>query len=346
MHTHERYMRRCFQLAQLGLGYTAPNPIVGAVLVYNNIIIGEGYHQQIGAAHAEVNCINSVTKDNQHLIANSTLYISLEPCAHFGKTPPCTDLIIQHQIKKVIVSVVDPNKLVAGKGIQRLIDAGVEVITNILENEGRQLIVPFYFYHTQHRPYVVLKWAESADSYIGKLNQRTSISNAITQRYVHRLRAQYHAIAIGNTTLNIDKPLLSVRYANGNQPIKLIFCSSGNINTELPTFTNDRTPTIIINTKTEQTKGNIKWIKVVDAYNLSEVLEKLYQEKIQSILVEGGSQLLHSFIQQNLWNEIHQIKATNQLYEGIKAPNIDAIPSAIINSNTDTIYHYYNSTQQ
>ena len=323
MPTHEIYMQRCFELAGLGNGFVAPNPMVGAVLVYKDKIISEGYHQHYGSAHAEVNCIHSVAEEDKHLIPLSTLYVSLEPCSHFGKTPPCSDLIIKNKIPKVAVAVLDPNPLVAGNGIKKLEAAGVEVIQNVLNEEGKKLIEKFIYFHQQKRPFVTLKFAQSADGFIGQENKTIAISNEMSKRYVHQLRAEHQAILIGNNTLKTDNPQLNIRYANGRNPVKIILCKNGNVDTSLNIFQDTETPIIIINEAINREQKNIRWVKIDDVYNVDMVLKKLYELNIQSVLVEGGAKILNSFISQNKWNKIIQIKAKKHLKSGIYAPNIN-----------------------
>ena len=234
---HEVYMRRCLELATLGCGNVAPNPMVGAVLVFNDRVIGEGYHQKYGEAHAEVNCIDSVAEADKKLISSSTLYVSLEPCAHFGKTPPCADLIIQHKIPRVIIGCRDPFKEVDGKGIEKLKAAGVHIETGILEDDCRELNKRFFSFHTKQRPYVILKWAQTADGFIAATNhppgertlkesaekkERLHISNEYSNRLVHKWRSEEAAILIGTNTALLDDPELTTRLWPGRSPVRLI----------------------------------------------------------------------------------------------------------------------------
>ena len=211
---HNDYMARCLQLALLGAGHVAPNPMVGAVLVYENRIIGEGHHEKYGAAHAEVNCIHSVKEEDKHLIPHATLYVSLEPCAHFGKTPPCTELILAQKIKKVVVALRDPFEAVNGRGIEKLRAAGVEVITGVLNKEAAFINKRFFYFHKEKLPYVVLKWAQSSDGFIARTGERTAISNAWTNRLVHKWRSEEQAILIGAGTFITDGPSLCLLYTS------------------------------------------------------------------------------------------------------------------------------------
>ncbi|HMU98723.1 MAG TPA: bifunctional diaminohydroxyphosphoribosylaminopyrimidine deaminase/5-amino-6-(5-phosphoribosylamino)uracil reductase RibD [Chitinophagales bacterium] len=340
--TDELYMQRCFELAQLGEGFVAPNPLVGSILVYKDRIIGEGYHQKFGTAHAEVNCINSVHEVDKKFIKESTLYVSLEPCSHFGKTPPCADLIIQQQIKKVIISVLDPNPLVAGNGIKKLENAGINVEFGLLQEDGQSMIEKFIWFHQQQMPFVTLKYAQSADGFIGQNNKTIAISNKMSQRLVHQLRATHQAILIGNNTLKTDNPLLNVRYAKGNNPIKIILCRDGNVDMNLNIFQDISSQIIIINELKETKMDNFHWLKVEDIYNVESILKKLYAYNIQSILVEGGAKILKSFIAQNQWNEIIQIKAKKRLVSGIEAPAINFKPYLSFDLAEDKVYRYRN----
>jgi diaminohydroxyphosphoribosylaminopyrimidine deaminase/5-amino-6-(5-phosphoribosylamino)uracil reductase len=342
----KKYIRRCFDLAKLGKGLVAPNPIVGAVLVYNHKIIGEGYHQAFGAAHAEVNCINSVRAEDKANISKSTLYVSLEPCSHFGKTPPCANLIIENKIPRVVISTLDPNALVTGNGIQKLIQAGIEVETGILEDTGKALIEKFIYFHKNKKTYITLKYAESADGYISNKNEQTKISNAITDRYVHQLRAEHQAILIGKNTLDIDNPRLNIRLYNGKNPIKIILSSNGNINLHYKIFEDKQTPIFIVNKDKHEIVENINWLQVNNIYNLDEVLHILYKNNIQSILVEGGASILNNFIAQNKWNQIIRIVAEKKLESGILAPKLNIPESEITFLKSDKILKYKNTSYE
>ena len=257
---HEFYMQRCLQLAQKGAGWVAPNPMVGAVLVYQDQIIGEGYHKQYGQAHAEVNCINSVAKENQEKIKGSTLYVSLEPCVHFGKTPPCTNLIIEHQIKKVVIGCMDPFEAVNGKGVSKLKEAGINVIGPILEKESINLNKRFFHFYQQHRPYIILKWAQSADGLIGLQGKTIKVSNAYTQRLVHHWRSEEAAILVGTQTAVTDNPQLNNRFGNGPNPLRMVIDRSLLLDSSLHLL-NDQHPTWVFNTIKNETSGVVKQIQ-------------------------------------------------------------------------------------
>ncbi|MDA3615648.1 bifunctional diaminohydroxyphosphoribosylaminopyrimidine deaminase/5-amino-6-(5-phosphoribosylamino)uracil reductase RibD [Chitinophagaceae bacterium LY-5] len=345
---HEIYMRRCIELARKGLGKVAPNPMVGAVLVHNNRIIGEGYHQEYGKAHAEVNCINSVSADNKYLIADSTIYVSLEPCAHYGKTPPCADLIVASNIKKVVIGCADPFEAVNGKGIAILKNAGIDVITGVLETECKKLIKRFTTYHLGKRPYIVLKWAESNDGIIAKVNERTAISNALSNRLVHRWRSEEQAILVGTNTAIIDNPKLNSRLFPGRDPLRIVIDRQNKLDGSNHLLSDDL-PTIVLNDHLNKTNNRKQFIAVDASESESAFLEKsilkLYEAGITSILVEGGAKTLQSFIDAGLWDEARVItNATLNLQNGIDAPRL--LNSTLIKTlflDTDRIQYYTRS---
>ena len=327
------YMHRCLQVASLGEGQVAPNPMVGAVLVYNDQIIGEGYHKYFGGPHAEVECINSVHPDHQYLIEKSVLYVSLEPCAHFGKTPPCASLIIQKDIKQVVIGCRDPFEQVNGKGIEQLQAAGVEVKVGLLEEECRHLNKRFFIFHQKKRPYVFLKWAQSADQKIARSDKsRVLISNAYTNRLVHHWRSQYKAILVGTNTALHDDPALTTRWWPGKHPLRLVVDLQLRLPASLQLFS-DGLPTIVFNwhrhTITESgSKFNVIGVQY---YRLSEgvsiidqLVQALYQMEIQSLMVEGGAQLLQSFLSPGCWDEAAVITNTGLVIgEGLFAPMLN-----------------------
>jgi diaminohydroxyphosphoribosylaminopyrimidine deaminase / 5-amino-6-(5-phosphoribosylamino)uracil reductase len=319
---HELYMRRCIQLAELGAGHAAPNPMVGAVLVQHDRIIGEGYHQAYGQAHAEVNCIESVQEADRHIIPHATLYVSLEPCSHFGKTPPCTDLIIKHRIPHVVVGCTDPFPEVKGRGIAALQAAGVGVITNVLQPYCTELNKRFFTFHTQHRPYIVLKWAQSANGKMARADlARFAISNEYSRRLVHQWRSQEAGILVGTNTAFFDDPELTNRFWYGAQPVRLIVDMDLRLPSSLKLF-DRQVRTIIFNRRKHEEQHNLLYYQVTDDTELvHQVVHALYQLKIQSVLVEGGARLLQSFIDQRMYDEIRVI--TNEelrMPEGLSAP--------------------------
>ena len=341
MISHETYMHRCLQLAKLGLGNVAPNPMVGAVIVYNDLIIGEGYHQQYGEPHAEVNAINSV-KDKS-LLKKSTIYVSLEPCAHFGKTPPCANLIVEHLFKKVVIGSRDPHSKVDGKGIQILIENNIEVISGVLEKECDELNKRFFTFHKKRRPYVTLKWAETKNGKIdngGNKNKITWISCPETQVFVHQLRKENQAILVGRKTIQNDNPSLTLRRVKGRNPIRVVIDS----NCVLPmtkTVFDDQSKTIIINKEQNKVTENIEWIKV-DSITSTEILDILYKKNIDSVLIEGGKNTLQYFINDNNWDEAYRIIGKESFENGTEAPTIHLSPAETRGYFSDTIHFYVN----
>lgn len=325
-------MFRCLQLAAGGSGMVAPNPLVGAVLVHKNRIIGEGFHQEFGGPHAEVNCIASVRVEDRHLIKESELYVSLEPCTHFGKTPPCSDLIIRNRIPKVVVGSKDPFPEVNGKGIEKMRHAGIDVVTGVLEKECLELNKRFYTFHTQRRPYIILKWAQTRDRAIAAPNgSPVPISNEYTNRVVHRWRSEEMSILIGTRTARHDNPALTTRHWPGKNPIRLLLDIDLKLPPVLQVF-DDKAPTVIFNLlrhTTEKVKiwnvvdGN--WYYQINDRNklIQELPHALYLLGVQSVLIEGGARTLHSFINANVWDEARII--TNEQLDipgGTNAPRI------------------------
>ncbi len=322
----EKYMQRCLELAQLGLGEASPNPMVGSVIVYEGKIIGEGYHHKAGEAHAEVNAINSV-KD-QALLKDSTIYVNLEPCAHHGKTPPCADLIIEKQIPRVVIGCVDTFAKVAGKGIEKLKNAGCDVKVGVLEQESIELNKRFFTFHEKKRPYIILKWAETLDGFIDVIRKPDDpiephwITNDLAKKLVHKWRTDESAFMIGTNTAKNDNPRLTARDWNGRNPARIVLDRNLSLDKKLHIFNNEAT-TIIFNTQKTEDAANLKFVKIDFDYNmLSNILGYLYQLEIQSIVIEGGRQLLTSFITQNLWDEARVFIGNKQFYEGTKAPEL------------------------
>lgn len=319
-HTHEGFMHRCLQLARLGAGHVAPNPMVGAVLVYRGQIIGEGYHQLYGQAHAEVNCIEqAIANGDADKFPGSVMYVSLEPCAHFGKTPPCADLIIRHGIPEVIIGSRDPFKQVDGKGIEKLQKAGIKVTTGVLEKECLELNKRFFTFHTLHRPYVILKWAQTTDGRIGTTNRRLLISNEYSNRLVHKWRSEEQAILVGTNTALADNPELTTRLWPGKSPIRLVIDMELKLPASLKIFVPDGR-VIIFNTHKHGKENNMDYYQVTEDTSLvPQILNALRYFNIQSVLVEGGAQLLQSFIDEDAWDEIRVIE-NRQLTAGHGLP--------------------------
>jgi diaminohydroxyphosphoribosylaminopyrimidine deaminase/5-amino-6-(5-phosphoribosylamino)uracil reductase len=325
MTTDEQYMQRCVELARKGAGSVAPNPMVGAVLVHNGEIIGEGWHQQYGEAHAEVNCLGQAVQNGQtDKFQQSTLYVSLEPCAHFGKTPPCSDLIIKQKIPKVVIGCRDPFKEVDGKGIEKLKAAGVEVIVDVLKDECIDLNKRFFTFHQQHRPYVILKWAQTKNGMIAsKSSERLLISNEMTNRLVHQWRSEEASILVGTNTALLDDPQLTNRYWPGKQPVRLVLDKQLRLPNTLKLF-NDDARTIIFNSIKSSEEGNVQYDQLpTRSDTVPALLNALYHLNINSVIVEGGAQLLQSFIAAGLWDETRII--TNEqltVEDGLSAPQL------------------------
>jgi diaminohydroxyphosphoribosylaminopyrimidine deaminase/5-amino-6-(5-phosphoribosylamino)uracil reductase len=344
MQQHEIYMHRCLELAKQAAGYVAPNPMVGSVLVFNNRIIGEGAHRLYGQAHAEVNCINSVAKEDQRLVKQSTIYVSLEPCAHFGKTPPCADLIIKHKIQKVVIGCRDPFEHVDGKGIEKLQKAGIEVITGVLENECKELNKRFFTFHTKQRPYIILKWAQSKNHKIANADfSRVLISNSYSNRLVHRWRSEEAGIMVGTNTALQDNPSLNSRNWTGPDPVRLIVDMNLRLPETLKIFDRQQ-KTIIFNSVKNEEQNNLIYYKVNKDAVVKEILKACYHLRIQSILIEGGNKLAETFINENSWDEARVIENTQLIINnGLRAPLLSN--QHFINSETfatDIISYYKN----
>ena len=318
---HEFYIKRCIELAQKATGKTYPNPLVGAVIVHNGKIIGEGFHQKAGEPHAEINAINSVK--NPELLPESTIYVSLEPCAHFGKTPPCSFKLREIGFKKVVIGAMDSHDKVNGKGKKILMDAGIETLSGILENKCRELNKRFFTFHEKKRPFIILKWAESNDGFIDKNFQPTKISNELASQLVHQIRSEEHAILVGTQTALTDNPSLTTRLVEGRNPVRILIDFDLKVPQDFKIY-NDEAPTLVFNQEKEADEGNIKFIKISKENFLEELMQKLFENQIQSVLIEGGSRTLQTFINANLWDETIIIKNENLILEnGTKAPNFE-----------------------
>lgn len=323
LNSHEVYIKRCLQLAQNGLGTTYPNPLVGSVIVCDGKIIGEGWHQKSGEAHAEVNAINSVS--DKELLKNSALYVNLEPCSHFGKTPPCADLIIKHQIPKVVIGTIDPFAKVCGNGIAKLKEAGIEVEVGFLEKECNELNKRFFTFHQKKRPYIILKWAQTQDGFIAPLhkdeNRPVWISNQLSRQLVHQWRTQEQAILVGTNTVLQDNPKLNARDVFGKSPIRVILDRELKIPTHFSVY-DKSVKTIFITSKIKESTDEKIVFERIDFHKntIEQILEVLYKHQIQSVIIEGGNKVLHLFIQENLWDEARVFASKISLKEGIKAP--------------------------
>jgi diaminohydroxyphosphoribosylaminopyrimidine deaminase / 5-amino-6-(5-phosphoribosylamino)uracil reductase len=322
---HEIYMQRCLQLAAGGIRDAAPNPSVGAVLVWNDTIIGEGATSAFGGPHAEVNCINSVKPELSDKIAEATLYVSLEPCSHFGKTPPCANLIIEKKIKKVVIGSTDPNPLVQGNGIRLLKNAGIEVIENVLETACIELNKRFYTFHRKKRPYIILKWAQTPSGFFAPaLPHQFWITNEAARTLVHQWRSEEMAIMVGSNTAIVDNPSLTVRNVEGKNPLRIL------IDRKLKTplshhIFNSEAPTLVFTEKSDrESNQQIRYISIDFSQNWPhKICEILYTLQIQSLIIEGGATVLNHFINSNLWDEARILTGTGELPDGIKAPVVN-----------------------
>lgn len=344
----QQWIVRCFDLARRGLGHVSPNPPVGAVLVYNNRILGEGYHTAYGAPHAEVEAIRNVKDDERHLIPESVLYVSLEPCCLTGKTPPCTDLILQQGIRDVRYSATDPNPAIAGRSRSLLMQKGIHVYSGILEEEGMELIRPFRINITEHRPFIILKWAQSRYGFMGQADERVLLSHAYTSVWTHHQRASVDAIMVGARTVQTDDPWLTTREAPGPSPARVIFDYNANLASHYNAFRDDGQRIFYFSLKENPTIDSPHIRKyVIDDGQLSipqQIMQKLFAEKIGILLIEGGAYLLNLFIEENSWDEAWVIRTQHILDHGIKAPVVKGKLLQEIESVNDTITGISNST--
>ena len=331
MNKHEKYINRCIELAKNGLGTTYPNPLVGSVIVYEDKIIGEGWHKKAGKAHAEVNAINSV--EDKTLLSKATIYVSLEPCSHFGKTPPCADLIVTHKIPNVVIGTVDPNEKVAGKGIAKLLEAGINVTVGILEEQCNDLNKRFFTFHNKKRPYIILKWAETADGFIAPFKMLKQvqhdklkpvwITNKYSRQLVHKWRTEEQAILVGTQTVLDDNPSLTARDFSGYNPVRIVLDKSGKIDTKFHVKDNSVKTIFLTENESLISSENCIYEQCSFDENLIEnTLNILVKYQIQSVIIEGGSKTLQSFIDKNLWDEARIFTGKNIFENGTKAPTI------------------------
>ncbi len=343
---HDYFMRRCLDLAILGKGFTSPNPMVGAVLVYQHQIIGEGYHQQYGEGHAEVNCIQSVSKENQQLIPLSTLYVSLEPCSHHGKTPPCVDLILKYKIPHIVIACRDLSAKVNGKGIERLKSLNIHVTEGILEQEALSLNRRFFTFQLKSRPYIILKWAQSIDEFIASKLGKTKISGPYSDKLVHKWRSEEDAIWVGYNTVLIDNPILSSRHWIGKNPIRIVYDRHLDLTENLSIFQGPQ-KTIVFNNVLDADINNNAKVNIKDDKYINQILQYLHNKNIISVLVEGGAILHKTLLNLNLWDEIRIIQSDLYIYEGVKSAdlpaNITPVYSEKINHDTLLIFKNSNS---
>ena len=340
---HESFMQRCVDLAYLGQGNVSPNPMVGCVIVKNGLIIGEGYHSEFGGKHAEIKAIESVI--DQKEIENSTVYISLEPCVHHGKTPPCVHELINRKIKTAVIGSRDSNPIVGGKGIESLKRVGIEVIENILEEECRKLNKRFFTFHEKRRPYVILKWAQTSDGYLDKNREIGEkgvnwISSPESKVLVHKWRSEEQSILVGRNTILNDNPSLTVREISGKNPTRIVIDSQLQLSKDVNIFSKDA-PTLVFNRLKNDKIDGVEWIKISET-STKHILDELFKRNIQSVLVEGGSRTLQYFIIDNVWDEARVIVGDVKFGDGIKAPVMNKVPSRAHQfSNHDTMYYYH-----
>lgn len=341
-----KYMWRCLELSLMGEGNTAPNPMVGSVIVHKGRIIGEGYHHKCGEAHAEVNAINAVK--NKSLLRESTLYVNLEPCSHHGKTPPCSDLIIRKGIPRVVIGCKDPNSLVAGKGIKKMEDAGIEVQTGMLEEESLYLNRSFFTYHSAKRPYVILKWAQTIDGFmdIERDVEESPHVNWITGKalktLVHRWRSVNPAILVGTVTAINDNPALTVREWVGENPLRMVVDENHVLPNNLRLF-DQQIPTVVFCRKPKENKPNLEYIALdFESPIAPQILNFLYNREVQSVIVEGGKLMLDTFLNNNLWDEIRLLTGDKFFYRGLKAPVVPQYAKTIDHVGKDRLIHIVN----
>ena len=317
----EKFMQRALDLAVLGAGRVSPNPLVGCVIVYQQQIIGEGWHQMYGKAHAEVNAIDSV--DRKDLLPESTVYVSLEPCAHFGKTPPCADLLVKHRVKRVVICNPDPHPLVGGKGIEKLKKAGIEVVTGVLAEKGNEINKRFFTGVLKKRPYIIFKWAETADGFIARKNYESKwISNQVSRALVHKWRTEEDGIVVGSNTARHDNPQLNARHWKGRNPTRIVVDRQLQLPSELSLY-NQHQPTLVYNVLNHSKAPNLEFVKLEEDNFLEEMMLDLYEKQVRSVIVEGGSTLINLLAAQQLWDEARIFKSTKAIFnEGIQAPRI------------------------
>ncbi|MBW1297726.1 bifunctional diaminohydroxyphosphoribosylaminopyrimidine deaminase/5-amino-6-(5-phosphoribosylamino)uracil reductase RibD [Aquimarina litoralis] len=343
MDVHKKFMRRCIQIGKNALGNARPNPMVGCVIVHNQRIIGEGFTSPHGGSHAEVNAVNSV--EDKSLLKEASLYVTLEPCSHFGKTPPCSDMIIRNQIPKVFIGTIDTHSKVAGKGIEKLKNAGCDVVVGLLEDECRQHHKRFFTFHNKKRPYIILKWAQTQDNFIApeKSEERAPvwITNSYARQLVHKWRAEEQAILVGNKTAIKDNPKLTTRDWAGQHPVRILIDLYNKIPSN-SSILDQSTKTIVISSKayTHKSSDNLIYEVVEPNENIiKQICTILHNHEIQSVLIEGGSYTIQSFIEAGLWDEARVFTGSTTFSHGIKAPSLSGtlVLEEKIMNNTLTI---------
>ena len=340
MKNHEYFINKCIELAKMGNSDVSPNPMVGSIIVSDNKIIGSGYHKSYGHDHAEVNAINNV-KDKS-LLNKSILYVNLEPCCHFGKTPPCADLIIKNKIAKVVIGCVDPNSKVSGKGIKKLKDNSVDVIYGILNKECKELNKRFFTFNKLKRPYIILKWAKSSDNFISPHNQIEPfwMTSEKSKKTVHKWRSQEDSILVGTNTAIIDNPRLNVRLVKGKNPIRIVIDKKLNLSKDLEVFNTD-VKTIILNEVKSFSSATNDYLKVDFSDLINQLLDKLYELNIMSMIVEGGAFTINKFINENAYDEIRIFTTPEKLKKGVKSPIIPIIKKIYSNDYDGDLLEIY-----
>ncbi|MET0573282.1 MAG: bifunctional diaminohydroxyphosphoribosylaminopyrimidine deaminase/5-amino-6-(5-phosphoribosylamino)uracil reductase RibD [Pedobacter agri] len=344
----EFYIKRCLELASLAIGNVSPNPMVGCVIVHSGKIIGEGYHQKYGEAHAEPNAVKSVVErfgaEAEKLLRESTAYVNLEPCAHFGKTPPCADLFVKHQLKKVVIGNRDPFSGVDGKGIEKLKNAGIEVLSGILNDECREFNRRFFTRIQKQRPYIILKWAETANGYFAtKDGHQKWISGALAKRLAHQWRTEEDAILVGKQTAIMDNPQLTAREWPGKNPIRLVIDKNLQVPQSNHIYNADA-KTIIFNEVKTDVAGNIHYIQMEDMhfYLAQKIAFQLYLMDVQSVIVEGGAKILTQFLDTNLWDEARIFSSSERWDDGVPSPVINGQLKEQIQVGSDKLSIYKN----
>lgn len=344
-----KYMYRCLQLAEYGAGYVAPNPMVGAVLVVDDRIIGEGYHHRYGEPHAEPNAIHSVKDADKHQLKRATLYVNLEPCSHYGKTPPCADLIVKSGIPRVVIGTLDPNPKVAGRGVQILRNAGVEVEVGVLSDACNELNKRFFIFQERERPFIFLKWAQTKDGFIDYCRLDASekplaISNRITSQLTHKMRSENQSILIATNTVLLDNPSLTVRNWSGRNPVRMAIDRRKTIPSNYHIL-DGRVPTIIFTENAGESKSNVEYVSInFESTVLENIINEIYKRNIHSVLVEGGAMLLNSFINAGLWDEANVEVSDKLIQTGVPAPVINLQPVSRTNYDGHEWVHFKNLT--
>ncbi len=338
-HLNELFMQRCLELAALGRGAVSPNPLVGCVVVHDGKIIGEGWHKKFGEAHAEVNAMASV--GNKELLQESTVYVNLEPCSHFGKTPPCVDLLIQHQVRKVVIANLDTHPKVSGEGIKKLRQTGIEVITGVLDKQGRELNKRFFTAIEKSRPFILLKWAQTADGFIAHENYDSKwISNEYSRQLVHKWRSEEDGILVGAKTASHDNPQLNVREWTGRNPVRIVVDRFLKLSEKLNVFDQSQ-PTIIYNVLKHEEHKNLVRVRIDETDFLHQLLQDLLKRGIHSVMVEGGAQTLQFFMDAGSWDEARIFSSPRAFGKGIPAPRLNGKLSHTETVMNDTLFTYH-----